>query len=345
MKKVITMTDDVESSAKHNRLLVLCKRLLDGEVINKKTEAIRYKINERSIQRDIDDLRAFFENVDLQDGATRTLVYDRVQKGYRLLDASSKELSNSEALAVSKILLESRAFSKKEMYDILGKIVNGCVPKRNLKQVNELLLNERFYYIEPHHGQRVISKIWEIGHAIQGHLAMIIEYEKKDGTPVKRVVEPVGLMFSEFYFYLTAFIENIDKEKDFQNKFDLYPTIYRIDRIKRFRILNRHFTVPYKNRFQEGEFRKRVQFMYGGLLQKIRFEYTGPAVEAVLDRLPTAEIEKKVGKKYIIRAEVFGIGILQWLKSQGSMIKILAPTELVDMMVKELDTCRKYYKK
>ena len=63
------------------------------------------------------------------------------------------------------------------------------------------------------------------------------------------------------------------------------------------------------------------------------------------DKKSEKKTEKKVGKKYIIRAEVFGIGILQWLKSQGSMIKILAPTELIDMMVKELDTCRKYYKK
>ena len=36
--------------------------------------------------------------------------------------------------------------------------------------------------------------------------------------------------------------------------------------------------------------RKRIQFMYGGELQTIRFEYTGPSLESVLDRLPTAKV-------------------------------------------------------
>lgn len=39
-------------------------------------------------------------------------------------------------------------------------------------------------------------------------------------------------MFSEFYFYLTAFIEGIDKKTEFDNPDDLFPTIYRIDRIR-----------------------------------------------------------------------------------------------------------------
>ena len=52
---------------------------------------------------------------------------------------------------------------------------------------------------------------------------------------VRRVIDPVGLMFSEYYFYLLAHIENIDKEKYFCNKDDFYPTIYRFDRIEDFK--------------------------------------------------------------------------------------------------------------
>ena len=35
-------------------------------------------------------------------------------------------------------------------------------------------------------------------------------------------------------------------------------------------MLDEHFRVPYRDRFEEGEFRKRVQFMYGGKLERIR---------------------------------------------------------------------------
>ena len=124
-------------------------------------------------------------------------------------------------------------------------------------------------------------------------------------------------MFSEYYFYLTAFQEN---KAAFENPEDIFPTIYRLDRIKSFRVLNEHFQVPYANRFEEGEFRKRVQFMYGGKLERIRFRYTGPSIEAVLDRLPTARA-KEISGGWEITAEVFGKGIDMWLRSQGKYIQ------------------------
>ena len=130
-------------------------------------------------------------------------------------------------------------------------------------------------------------------------------------------------MFSEYYFYVTAFIDDEDVKEDFDVLNDAYPTIYRIDRIKKYKILDEHFHIPYANRFEEGEFRKRIQFMYGGKLQKVRFTYSGNSVEAVLDRLPTAVIENEQDGIYTISAEVFGKGIEMWLRSQGDMVKII----------------------
>ena len=46
-----------------------------------------------------------------------------------------------------------------------------------------------------------------------------------------------------------------------------FSTIYRIDWIKERKVLEEKFYIPYHSRFEEGEFRKRVQFMYGGKLQ------------------------------------------------------------------------------
>ena len=175
-------------------------------------------------------------------------------------------------------------------------------------------------YVEPHHGRPVLRSLWEIGQAIQEHKVMEIEYERmKEPRCVRRRVQPVWLMFSEYYFYLTAFLE--DREV-FDNPDDLYPTIYRIDRIRDFQILDEHFRVPYTDRFQEGEFRKRVQFMYGGRLQQIVFRYTGPSLEAVLDRLPTAKIISEDDEGWTVSAEVFGKGIEMWLRSQGENISI-----------------------
>ena len=54
-----------------------------------------------------------------------------------------------------------------------------------------------------------------------------------------------------------AHIDGIDKEKYFENKDDVFPTIYRVDRIQSFKTLEEHFPIPYKDRFEEGEFRKK----------------------------------------------------------------------------------------
>lgn len=145
----------------------------------------------------------------------------------------------------------------------------------------------------------------------------------KEHKLVQRKIEPRAILFSEFYFYLTANISGIDKEKAFDEEKDAFPTIYRIDRIRSLKVLEEHFSIPYKEHFEEGEYRKRIQFMYGGKLQRTKFWYNGPSVEAVLDRLPTAKILKEEDGKYLITAETFGIGIEMWLRSQGAYVEIV----------------------
>ena len=37
----------------------------------------------------------------------------------------------------------------------------------------------------------------------------------------------------------------------------------------------------YSDRFEEGEFRKKIPFMYGGKLRKVKFKYSGLSIENV----------------------------------------------------------------
>ncbi|MBU5432191.1 YafY family protein [Intestinimonas sp. MSJ-38] len=305
------------TAVKSERLLQIYSKLVSGEILKKKELAQHFHVTERSIQRDIEALRCFFA----EEGLLQDVVYDKKARGYRMENPALRTLENSEILAVCKILLESRSMRRDEMFPILDKLIACCVPERNRKAVQELLANEKYHYIEPRHGQPVLNGMWELGQAIQNHQIIEIEYERlKEPRLVKRKVKPVGIMFSEYYFYLTAFLE--DKES-FENPDDLFPTIYRIDRIRSFRVTEEHFAVPYKDRFQEGEFRKRVQFMYGGKLEHIKFKYTGPSIEAVLDRLPTAEIVEQDEDGWLVTAEVFGKGIDMWLRSQGENIQTI----------------------
>lgn len=296
-----------------------------GETIHKKEIALKFGVSERTVQRDIDDIRAFFANNTLDICYGKEVVYDKSKQGYMLKSADKELLTNSEILALCKILLESRSLIKSEMQPILDKIIQRCVSEANKKTVINLINNELFHYIEPRHNKCILDKLWDIGLAVKESRYVQITYTRaSDKKTVIRKLKPVGIMVSEFYFYLTAFIEDIDKKEHFENPDDLFPTIYRIDRIDGIEVSTEHFSVPYGEHFEEGEFRKRIQFMYGGKLQIVRFTYSGYDINAVLDRLPTAQIlSVDENGVYTVSAEVFGKGIDMWLRSQGELVNII----------------------
>lgn len=239
-----------------------------------------------------------------------------------LVRTDKNALTNSEILTVCKILLESRSLVKEEMYPIIDKLVQCCVPYGNLKKVRELIANEKYHYLEPHHGKKFFDTMWDISSAVYEHRLMRIRYQKlKEEDPVMRLIQPVGIMFSEYYFYLCAYISQSEENPDLPKH--PFPTIYRIDRIAEYEILDEHFHVPYAERFEEGEFRKRIQFMLGGELRRIKFRYKGISIESVLDRFPTAEILSHDDEGWLIRAEVYGDGVDIWLRGQGDIIDVL----------------------
>lgn len=113
-----------ENKDKTKRVLGIYQKLINGNIINKAEEAHIYGVNERSIQRDIDDIRSFLDGDFEQSGIENTVVYDRINKGYKLEQLDKLKLSNSEILAICKILLDSRAFTKNEMSNILGRLID-----------------------------------------------------------------------------------------------------------------------------------------------------------------------------------------------------------------------------
>lgn len=309
---------------KVTRVLDLYERFQAREFIYKKREAQRYQVNEKTIQRDIESIRRYLANRVVERGISGDIVYDRVENGYYLSSECERNISGGEALAICKILLDSRALPKVKMEQMINKIIEDYVSDDNRNMVRQLVSNELYHYIELKHGKDVTDMLWQIGQAIREQHYVEVDYVRTvDKKVVRRRVKPVAIMFSEFYFYLTAFIEDEKVRQNFEVEDDPFPTIYRVDRIEKLQVLGQKFKVLYRDRFQEGEFRKRVQFMYGGRLQRIRFRYFGDSVEAVLDRLPTAKVVLKENGVYTITAEVFGKGIEMWLRSQGEKVEVL----------------------
>jgi len=314
-----------DKSAKIERTLYIYTQLLNGNTVKKIFLANKFNVNERSIQRDIDDIRAYLDTQSVDNGMMGSIIYDYKEKGYKLESTSSLKLTNPEILAISKILLDSRAFTRREMEVLMDKLVDCCVPRDNKDLVKSLINNEEFHYIEPQHKNDFLDKLWQIANAVYECRYIEVTYTRlKERKTVVRKLQPLAIMFSEYYFYMAAFIDSEETKKNFDVINDSYPTIYRIDRIKELKVLGERYHIPYQNRFQEGEFRKRIQFMFGGKLRKVKFRYSGLSIESVLDRLPTAKVLEETEDGYIVEAEVFGDGIDMWLRSQGILISSLS---------------------
>lgn len=303
-----------EGENKGQRLLGIYHRLSRGELISKEVLAREYGVTEKSIQRDIDDIRSYLSGAA---GGLADISYNRQEKGYRLVEEESGRLTRKEILAMAKILLESRAFAKEELHTILDKLIDAC-PQSGRQVVEDLVRNEAFCYVPPRHGSKLLDALWDISLFIKKKEIIRLHYRRQDGAERQHTLKPVALLFSEFYFYLVAY-------KDEETSF---PTVFRVDRIETMEKTGDHFQVLYRDRFKDGEFRKRVQFMYPGVLRRVTFTYSGPSVEAVLDRLPTARILSRKDGIYILNAEAYGKGLDMWLGSQGKWVKVLQSEEI-----------------
>lgn len=301
------------TSTKAFRMIDMYERLNRGEKINKNQLVDDYNVTPKTVQRDLDDLRAYLsENCGYENGAE--IIYNKSENSYSLVRQNREWLTNEDVLCVCKILLESRGLCKSELNSTIDKLLMQ-VPLKDKPLVQEIILSERKNYIQPQHKKKLLPTIWNISKIIHAKQILEIHYTRKDGLTSVRQVQPLAIMFSEFYFYLVA--NDINPPKDF-------PTIFRIDRITNFTNTKIKFDIPHSKIFSDGVFRKQVQFMFSGPLHTVEFEYYGPSLEAVLDRLPTAEIISSVDNVHTVKVEVYGNGIYMWLRSQGDYVKVIS---------------------
>lgn len=316
---------------KLERTLAIFFRGLRGEQIRTKDIANEYGISEKSVARSINEIRNFLaDNRELAGHAE--LVYNKSERCYSL--KMNDFLRDSELLAIIKILIGSRALSKEELLSITGKLKKFTSASDRVL-LNELIQKEQYHYCEVKSDcTSVVNILWRLANAIHSHTEITISYYKMSREKVVHRIKPLSIMFSEYYFYMIAY-----KSEDDTNQ----PVYFRCDRITDIIEHRTHFAIDRKDDFDEGELRKKIQFMFPGKCRKIRFEFSGPSLQAILDRLPTAVVIEITGGKAIVEAEVYGTGIMMYLLSQGSWVKAISPDDFVEEYKAELEKMRALY--
>ncbi|KAF5063253.1 WYL domain protein [anaerobic digester metagenome] len=335
---------------KEDRILDIYTALLNGEAVSLTEYAQKYEVSEKSIKRDFQRIELFLADYNLASSDNFNIINTNTSKRdkgqFQLKNAENNYMSRAEILAVVKILMDSRGLSESEMNPIVKKLIASSVSKADQGFIRDLLINEWYNYVEPSHGQPILEKLLELAKAIKEQRILRLTYSKSSGGSVERIIEPLGIIYSEFYFYLAGNIKNIDKDKHFQIKGDENPTMYRLDRIQELELMDERYQVSEAKRFKEGEYRKRIQFMYGGKLHHVRLLVRDFALEAVSDKLAGAKVSpwNKDGYEYLVEAELFGEGILMWLMGQGDGVRLIAPQSLAKMMLDRANKLADMYK-
>ena len=318
-------------NTKQYRILEIFFRGLRGEDISVQKLADEYAVSTKSISRSINELKNFLADNRELVGDTE-LQYSYQDKCYRLY--MDEFLSSKELFALVEVMIGARAFSREELLKITAKLKRFTTPQDS-KRLSELIRKEIYHYPEVKHDcESVQDNLWQLMNCITAKKEISIDYYKMDRSFVTHRLHPLSVMFTDYYFYLIAC-----KTDDEANK----PLYFRVDRIK-------HITEHRKSEakkipgFDEGILRKRSLFMWPGKLRTIRFEFSGPSVQAVLDKLPTAKIIERMGNnKYLIEAETYGDGIKMWLLSQGAWVKVISPQELVEKLKEEINQMITFY--
>ena len=249
---------------------------------------------------------------------------------------AEKFLTNGEMLAITKILIATRAFPQDKMKQLVAKLEEFASTK-DKKRLQELVKKELYHY-KPVATlcNDLIDNLYALAEVIDDKQEITITYYKMDKSRIDRRVRPLAIVFSEYYFYLIA-VHEIDGEWK-----DRY---YRVDRITDMIKHRTHFDMEYDKRFDEGKLKNEIQYMWPGKEQQIEFEFTGPSVQAILDRIPKSKVIKREKDKVTIQATVVhGTGIKMTLLSQGSWVKVLSPQSFVDEMKQEVEKMMEGYR-
>ena len=118
---------------KNTRLLMLYNALLNGSV-SKKAFSLEHGINERSFDRDVEDIRLFLS----ESYSCEELLFDRENNTYSLSGSRPQYVDRMEATVIAKIMLESGALRKDEMFGLLETLLSVVSP-RDVRNIEEYL--------------------------------------------------------------------------------------------------------------------------------------------------------------------------------------------------------------
>lgn len=285
------------------------ERLKHGEHLSKSELASDYSVSEKTIQRDIDDIRAYLSETHIYDRDI-SIKYDKTLNRYYLHDSSQSLLSGDEVLVLYKILLENPSLPKEKLTDIINKI-SAILPTPD----RQIIESDIAKILENYHAVNVPSditlKVWEFTKYAQNENSLLISYLFPNNEKRYYIIFPVSVIYNKNTFYLIALTKDNYK----------FPTIFNINEITSIKQLSAD-SIPNTDLGQIENFKAILQDNNYHELKEIRFDYNGN-IMWIMSKFPTAELMYEKNNIYTIRTLFCHDSTAEWLKSNTDISNIV----------------------
>ena len=199
--------------SKVRRVLSLYDRLSTGRIIYLKDELNATGMSDRSFKRDITELRNYLAERVVDGDGKKEVVYDRNRNCYYMTDEKSGLPDYQKIFALAKILLGSKGLSVIEMNQVVEYMLSFCSDESKRKEIKKYLANEVINYQGPNHGKDLLNMLWKIAQAAEYERKVKVLYQRlEEHKKVERILKPLGVLFSEYYFYMLAIIDGVPSE-------------------------------------------------------------------------------------------------------------------------------------
>ncbi|MCO6359719.1 helix-turn-helix transcriptional regulator [Roseivirga pacifica] len=309
-----------------DRLTAILVQLQSKKVVKAHEIADRFEISLRTVYRDVRAL----EEAGIPIGAEAGVGYF-IMDGYHLPPVMfTQEEANALVLGAKLIEGQTDQSIKKHFSEAMLKIksVLKSNQQEDLEKLEEqILVNHPPIQVDEKFPNNFIATIQKS--LVESKVLQFKYYSNYNGNMTERQVEPMGLVHYGQSWHLLAYCRLRKEPRDF-----------RVDRLVKLEMLEERFTPqsPYE------QFIK--QLTWGGELEEAIIEIKGEAARYIVNQKYYQGFVSEVDKG-ATREMTFLVPHLtyfsHWLCSLGSMVKIVSPPKLKDLMKERVEELKRSY--
>lgn len=189
-----------DKTDKVTRVLILYQQLLNGEYVDKTLFSLTHNINERTFDRDIEDVRLFLSEI----YSGEELLFDKESNTYYLSGRRLKCLDRMEVAVAAKLILESETLREDEMSELIDTLLSS-VSLHDADVIKEYLYFDIQSYVS-NTKNAILKFIGDLYATLKSGYDIEIEYEADDFKVSVESVSPINIVCENKEFCLIAAI-------------------------------------------------------------------------------------------------------------------------------------------